>query len=43
MRLSVKERRIKLANATNLNGKSGVAELGDLQFGLEPNHAREVW
>jgi BirA family transcriptional regulator, biotin operon repressor / biotin---[acetyl-CoA-carboxylase] ligase len=36
MRLSVKERRMKLANATNLNRKSGVAEWRDPQFVLPP-------
>ncbi|MGC2403358.1 MAG: hypothetical protein WA510_26445, partial [Acidobacteriaceae bacterium] len=28
----LKERRMKLANAANLNGKSGVAKWRDLQF-----------
>jgi len=32
MRLSIKERRMKLANATSLNRKSGVAKWRDLLF-----------
>ena len=47
MRLSVKESRIKLANATNLDRKSGVAEWSDLLFlflhvGFSLNFSRRI-
>jgi hypothetical protein len=46
MRLSVKERRMKLAKATNLNGKSGVAKWRDLRLSQQrhnPLHLKKMW